>query len=59
MKKYIQYKINGQLETIDEMEIKTKEDRKELKRLIGEYRLAFSQGEIYSSQRPCKSWRNQ
>jgi hypothetical protein len=58
MKRYIQFKYNGNLETIDEMEINTREDKKELKELVRNYRLAYNVGEIYTSSRPCKNWRD-
>jgi hypothetical protein len=58
MKRYIQYKYKGELETIDEMEIKTKEDRQEFKRLLSEYRLAYNfDCIIYASRKPCKHWK--
>lgn len=58
MKKYIQFKLNGNLETIDEMEVKTKEDRKQFLNLLKEYRMAYNVGQIYPSSRPCKNWRD-
>lgn len=58
MKKYIQFKLGNNLETIDEMEIKTKEDKKEFRELLKNYRIAYNVGIIYSSSRPCKDWRD-
>lgn len=57
MIRYINAVIDGQRETIDEMEIKTREDRKEFRRVLGEYRLAMPYANTYSSQRACKAWK--
>lgn len=55
-KKYINYKSSSNLETVEEIEIKTVTDRKELKRLLSEYRLSDKNGLYYISQRCCKNW---
>jgi predicted kinase len=54
---YIQHKAGKDLETIDEMDVKTREDRKELRRLLTEYRMAMPYATIYSSRRACKAWK--
>ena len=48
---YIQYRYRGELETVDEFET-----RKEARKMLAEYRLAYSEGRLYLSQRPCKEW---
>ncbi|NCB47975.1 hypothetical protein EOM81_13310 [bacterium] len=57
MTKYINRKGDGYLETVDELEIKTKADRIELKRLLDEYRLSDRAGFYYVSSRSTKDWR--
>jgi len=57
MKRYIQHKYNGQLETIDEFPFTNKEERIEFRRALREYQTAMPQAEIYASSRPCKDWK--
>lgn len=57
MKRYLNTKLYGQRETVDELDSKDFESMKafnaEKKRLIAEYRLAGGFGELYWSQRKC------
>lgn len=59
MIRYLNLKTVYGVETVDELDQKDfptyREFRKELNRLIGEYRLAGMQ--VYSSQRCTKEWR--
>lgn len=59
MKKYLNYKSNYGIETIDEIcrsDFKTyKEYRKELSRLVSEYSIAGMN--VYISSRSTKEWR--
>ena len=50
---YIQYKAYGTLETIDSFD-----SYKEAKAMLAEYRLCFSEGTLYLSQRATKAWRD-
>lgn len=50
---YINYRYNGQTETVDEFK-----DRKEAKEMLSEYRLAYGPGsELWLSSRATKDWR--
>lgn len=49
---YIQFKAYGELETIDSFST-----YKEAKAMLSEYRLSFSEGVLYLSQRATKAWR--
>lgn len=55
MQTYINGKYQGETETIDEFET-----RKEARRMIAEYRLAYqgSGFELWLSRRPCNAWRD-
>lgn len=50
---YINFKYNGEVETIDQFET-----YKEAKETIKEYRMAYSDGEVYLSNRSTKQWRD-
>lgn len=51
---YINWKISGKVETVDQFET-----RKEAKLMISEYQMAYGyQGEVYISNRCTKDWRN-
>ena len=56
MKRYINRKGQGYIETVDEMIIKNKTDKFELKRLCDEYNLSDRTGYYYISRRSCKNW---
>lgn len=60
MKRYFNYKSKFGLETIDQLNSEDfdslKEFRKEVKYLLAEYRMAYRDGEVYTSQRACKEW---
>ena len=57
MKMYINRRGQGQLETVDELDVKTREDRKELRRLVGEYQMSDRSAEHYASSRACADWK--
>lgn len=57
MKRYINLKTGNYKETIDEFEVNTEEQRKELKRCFNEYCFAFGGAHIWVSQRPCNNWK--
>lgn len=57
MIRYINRRGNGYLETVEELEIKNREDRQEIKRLLNEYRLSDRSGEYYISSKSTKDWR--
>ena len=48
---YINWKYQGDVETVDEFE-----SRKEARSMLEEYQLAFTEGFLYLSQRPCVGW---
>lgn len=48
---YIQFKYNGELETVDSFST-----YKEAKAMLAEYRLCFSEGYLYLSKRATKAW---
>lgn len=50
---YIQYKYDGQLETIDSFK-----DYREAKSALKEYQISDSTGVYYISKRACKAWLN-
>lgn len=58
---YLNTKIYGQVETLDELDSKdfpdNKSFRQEKKRLIGEYMLAGNHGDLYWSSRSTKAWK--
>lgn len=58
MKRYLNTKLHGKVETIDQLDSNDfgsySEFRKEQKRLINEYRLAGGHGDPYWSQRTTK-----
>lgn len=58
MIRYLNTKLNGNTETIDQLDSNDYESFKEFKQamtyLIGEYRLAGGHGDLYWSQRGCK-----
>jgi len=56
MVKYINMKSLNEIETVDEFPFNTKEERKECRRCLNEYRICDSQNEYYLSQRATKSW---
>ena len=52
--KYINYRYNGEIETIDEFET-----YKEARAMLAEYRLAYGYGaELWISQRCTKDWKD-
>ena len=55
--RYINRKGDGQIETVDEFPVNTREERAELKRCLGEYRLSDRSAEYYISSRSTKDWR--
>lgn len=62
MKRYLNTKLYGQTETIDQLELKDfasyTDFRKEQKRLKSEYSLAGGHGGLYWSQRCTNDWKN-
>lgn len=58
MIRYLNTKINGNTETVDQLDSNDYESFKEFKQamkyLIGEYHLAGGHGDLYWSQRGCK-----
>lgn len=59
MTKYINRRGQGHLETVDEMEAKSKVDRHELYKLLFEYKLSDSSAVFYISTRCCKNWKQE
>ena len=59
MTKYINRRGQGYLETVDEFPVNTREERAELKRCLGEYRLSDRSAEYYISTRCCKNWKQE
>lgn len=57
MKRYINLKTGDYKETVDEFEINTSLERKELKRVFYEYCLAYGDAHIWVSSRPCNNWK--
>ena len=61
MIRYINWKNQGSIETVDELvssDFKTLRDfKKELRRLVNEYQIAYNLGNVYPSQRSTKEWR--
>jgi len=61
MKRYLNTKLYGQTETIDQLDLSDfnsyTDFRKEMKRLKSEYALAGGHGDLYWSQRCTKSWK--
>jgi len=59
MKRYINFKSDNGLETVDELNSKDFKSLKlffkELRRLLFEYRLAGMN--VYASQKACKNWK--
>ena len=53
MNTYINYRAYGEVETIDEFET-----RKEARAMLTEYQMAFTEGNLYLSQRPTKQWKD-
>ena len=53
---YIQRRSGAQLETIDELPANTREERKEVRRIVMEYNLSDPTARHYASSRPCKGW---
>ena len=50
---YINWKYNGEIETVDEFET-----RREANAMSAEYRMAYGyEGEVYVSSRSTKEWR--
>jgi hypothetical protein len=49
-------KSNFGLETVDEFPYNNKEERKEAKRCLNEYRISDPSANFYMSSRPCKEW---
>ena len=58
MKRFINIKTSKGVETVDEFEYNNKEERKEAKRCLSEYRLSDSYNYYYMSQRCTNDWRN-
>lgn len=56
MKRYINIKTSDGVETVDEFDYNTLEDRKEFKRCLREYILSDPYNNYYSSQRCTKDW---
>lgn len=56
MKKFINRTGGGYRETVEEMDVKTAADKKELKRILSEYSLSDKAGVYYVSGRACKNW---
>ncbi len=57
MKKYINVKFDGVVETVDQFDYNTKEERKECKRCLKEYNISDSSNYYYLSSRAAKEWR--
>tara|TARA_B100001179_G_scaffold208877_1_gene174394 strand:- start:614 stop:793 length:180 start_codon:yes stop_codon:yes gene_type:complete len=57
-KRYIQRKDAQGVETVDEFAFNNREERKEAKRCLNEYRIADTSASYYLSQRACKDWNN-
>ncbi len=58
MKRYINIKTNNEVETVDEFNYNTSEERKEFKRCLNEYRISDTYNYYYSSQRCTNDWKN-
>jgi len=57
--RYINMKNGREIETVDEFPANTREERKELQKMLKEYRLAYrNHGFLYTSQRSTKDWKN-
>lgn len=56
--RYINMQDGRDIETIDEFPANTREERRELQKMLNEYRLAYGgHGFIYISQRATKNWK--
>lgn len=55
-KRYIQRRQGSELETVDEFEFNTREERKYAKDMLSEYQMSDPTAEHYLSTRPCKDW---
>ena len=56
---YINFQAPGcEIETIDQFDNHSQEDKKEVRRVIGEYQLAYPRCRVWLSTRPCKGWDN-
>lgn len=49
--KYINYRLNGSTETIEELPYNTKQDRIDFWKTLKEYTIAYNQGLVYASSR--------
>lgn len=56
MTRYIQRKDGNGVETVDEFDYNNREQRKEAKRCLNEYRLSDRYASYYLSQRATKYW---
>lgn len=56
MIRYIQRRDNNGVETVDEFPFKSKEERKEARRCLNEYRVSDPYANYYMSQKACKDW---
>jgi len=57
--RYINLKNGREIETIDEFPANTREERKEVQKMLKEYRTAYGNfGILYTSQRSTKDWKN-
>ena len=56
MKKYVNRKDSNGIETVDQFEYNTKEQKQEAKRCCKEYNFADSSASYYLSQRCTKEW---
>jgi hypothetical protein len=57
-KRYMQRKDNssGSLETVDEFEFSTRDERQEALHCLREYQISDHAASYYLSTRPCKAW---
>ena len=54
--RYIQRRDSNEVETVDQFDYNTKEERKEAKRCLNEYRISDPYANYYMSQKSCKDW---
>lgn len=56
-KVYIQRRCGSDLETVDEFESNSREDRKYINNMLSEHQMSDPTARYYKSSRPCKDWK--
>lgn len=54
---YIQRRCGSDLETVDEFENNSREDRKYINDMLAEYQMSDREALYYKSSRPCRDWK--